>query len=263
MRKIVRIDNVGQTFDTKNGTLAALRDITLDIEEGECIGLVGAAGSGKSALLALIAGLARPTSGVILCNDRAVAGPGPDRALVFQNHALLPWLTCFDNVYLAVERVFGSREGKARLKQRTHDALAQVGLTHAEIRFPHEISAGMKQRVGLARALSMQPRILLLDDPFAALDGLTRANLQEELMRIRATTGTTMVIATHDADEAVLLSDRVMMLSRGPGASVHAVLELNRAHPRDRLLLAQDIQCAELRARIAAFLEGGALRHAA
>ena len=263
MRKIVRIDNVGQTFEAKNGSLEALRDVTLDIGEGECIGLVGPAGSGKSALLGLIAGLARPTSGVILCRDRVVAGPGPDRALVFQNHALLPWVTCFDNVYLAVERVFGSREGKARLKQRTHDALAQVGLTHAEIRFPHEISAGMKQRVGLARALSMQPRMLLLDDPFAGLDGLTRANLQDELMRIRAATGTTMVIATHDADEAVLLSDRVVMLRRGPGASVHAVLELNRAHPRDRFALEQDMQCAAVRTRIVAFLESRGLRHAA
>ncbi|TAH46465.1 MAG: ABC transporter ATP-binding protein [Betaproteobacteria bacterium] len=263
MKKIVRIEDVGQTFDTKNGRFVALRDITLDIEEGECVALVGPAGSGKSALLGLIAGLARPTSGVILCNDRVVAGPGPDRAVVFQNHALLPWLTCFDNVYLAVERVFGSKEGKARLKQRTHDALAQVGLTHAEIRFPHEISAGMKQRVGLARALSMQPRILLLDDPFAALDGLTRANLQDELIKIRATTGTTMVIATHDVDEAVLLSDRVVMLTSGPAATIGGVVDVKLQRPRDRLALASAPVFAEALAAIMERLYKKQLRHAA
>ncbi|ATE58946.1 ABC transporter ATP-binding protein [Thauera sinica] len=263
MRKIVRIEDVGQTFDTKNGRLAALCGITLDIHEGECIGLVGPAGCGKSTLLNLIAGLARPSTGVILCNGRPVAGPAPERTLVFQNHALLPWLTCFDNVYLAVERVFGGREGKAGLKQRTHDALARVGLAHAETRFPHEIPAGMKQRVGLARALSMQPRILLLDDPFAALDTPVRVDLQDELLKILAATGTTVVMATHDVDEAVLLSDRVAMLTRGPGATLGGILEPGRGRPHDRLARTREAAFSEARAKLSAFLENQPLRHAA
>lgn len=263
MKKIVRIENVGQTFDTKNGRFAALHDITLDIHEGECISLIGQAGCGKSTLLNLIAGLVRPTSGMLSCDGRAIAGPAPERAVVFQNPALLPWLTCFDNVYLAVERVFGQKEGKARLKQRTHDALALVGLTHAEIRFPHEISGGMKQRVGIARALSMQPRILLMDEPFGALDALTRANLQDELMKILAVTGSTMVMVTHDIDEAVLLSDRVVMLTNGPAATIGGVLEVDLARPRDRLTLADAPAFARARAAITQFMCAQQLRHAA
>jgi nitrate/nitrite transport system ATP-binding protein len=263
MKKIVQIENVSQTFDTKNGTFTALREISLDIHEGESISLIGHSGCGKSTLLNLIAGLTRPTTGVMLCDGREIAGPGPERAVVFQNHSLLPWLTCFDNVYLAVERVFGMKEGKARLKQRTHDALALVGLTHAEIKFPHEISGGMKQRVGIARALSMQPRILLMDEPFGALDALTRANLQDELMKILATTGATMVMVTHDVDEAVLLSDRVVMLTNGPAATIGEIREVKLERPRDRLALANDLAFAEARAAIMEFLYKKQLKHAA
>lgn len=266
-KKIVQIENVGQTFEItqkrKKSTFTALRDIHLDIFEGESISLIGHSGCGKSTLLNLIAGLTRPTSGVMLCDGREIAGPGPERAVVFQNHSLLPWLSCFDNVHLAVERVFSAKESKAKLKQRTHDALALVGLTHAENKYPHEISGGMKQRVGIARALSMQPRILLMDEPFGALDALTRANLQDELMKILAATRATMVMVTHDVDEAVLLSDRVVMLTNGPAATIGEILEVKLERPRDRLALAHDPQFGECRAAIMEFLYQKQLRVAA
>ncbi|THF61799.1 ABC transporter ATP-binding protein [Pseudothauera nasutitermitis] len=263
MKKIVQIESVGQTFETKKGRFTALRDIHLDIFEGESIALIGHSGCGKSTLLNLIAGLTRPTGGVLLCDGREIAGPGPERAVVFQNHSLLPWLTCFDNVYLAVERVFSAKEPKVRLKERTREALALVGLTHAESKYPHEISGGMKQRVGIARALSMQPRILLMDEPFGALDALTRANLQDELMKILAATRATMVMVTHDVDEAVLLSDRVVMLTNGPAATIGEILEVRLERPRDRLALAHDPQFGECRAALMEFLYQKQLRVAA
>lgn len=263
MKKIVQIENVGQTFDTKNGKFVALRDVNLDIREGEFVTLIGHSGCGKSTLLNLIAGLTKPTSGSMLCDGREIAGPGPERAVVFQNHSLLPWLTCYDNVYLGVERVFGGKEGKAKLKERTHAAMALVGLTHAEIKFPHEISGGMKQRVGIARALAMEPKILLMDEPFGALDALTRANLQDELMKIMAATGATTVMVTHDVDEAVLLSDRVVMLTNGPAATIGEILDVKLEHPRNRLALANDPHFVECRAAILEFLYQKQLKKAA
>lgn len=263
MKKIVQIENVGQTFDTKNGKFVALRDVNLDIREGEFVTLIGHSGCGKSTLLNLIAGLTKPTSGSMLCDSREIAGPGPERAVVFQNHSLLPWLTCYDNVYLGVERVFGGKEGKARLKERTHAAMALVGLSHAEIKYPHEISGGMKQRVGIARALAMEPKILLMDEPFGALDALTRANLQDELMKIMAATGATTVMVTHDVDEAVLLSDRVVMLTNGPAATIGEILDVKLEHPRNRLTLANDPHFVECRAAILEFLYQKQLKKAA
>jgi nitrate/nitrite transport system ATP-binding protein len=263
MKKIVQIENVTQSFDTRNGRFVALRDVRLDIVEGESVSLIGHSGCGKSTLLNLIAGLTRPSSGVMLCDGREITGPGPERAVVFQNHSLLPWLTCFDNVLLAVERVFGARESRAQLKTRTREALALVGLTHAEHKHPHEISGGMKQRVGIARALSMQPRILLMDEPFGALDALTRANLQDELMKILAATQATMVMVTHDVDEAVLLSDRVVMLTNGPAATIGEILEVRLERPRERLALAHDAQFGECRAAIMEFLYQKQVRAAA
>lgn len=263
MKKIVQIENVGQTFDTKNGKFVALRDVNLDIREGEFVTLIGHSGCGKSTLLNLIAGLTKPTSGSMLCDGREIAGPGPERAVVFQNHSLLPWLTCYDNVYLGVERVFGGKEGKARLKERTHAAMALVGLSHAEIKYPHEISGGMKQRVGIARALAIEPKILLMDEPFGALDALTRANLQDELMKIMAATGATTVMVTHDVDEAVLLSDRVVMLTNGPAATIGEILDVKLEHPRNRLALANDPHFVECRAAILEFLYQKQLKKAA
>ena len=203
--KYIQIQSVEQTFKTNKGLFPALRDIHLDIAKGEFVALIGHSGCGKSTLLNLIAGLTTPTAGVLLCANREIAGPGPERAVVFQNHSLLPWLTCFDNVHLGIERVFGATETKAQLKARTDAALAMVGLTHAAQKRPGEISGGMKQRVGIARALAMEPKVLLMDEPFGALDALTRAKLQDELLEIVARTQSTVVMVTHDVDEACLL----------------------------------------------------------
>lgn len=254
MQPAVSIENVGQIFATRNGPFVALRDINLAIANGEFISLIGHSGCGKSTLLNLVAGLTLPTSGVLLCAEREITGPGPDRAVVFQNHSLLPWLTCFQNVHLAVERVFGAAEKKPRLIERTRNALALVGLSHAENKLPREISGGMKQRVGIARALATEPRVLLMDEPFGALDALTRAHLQDELLRIVASTGCTTIMVTHDVDEAVLLSDRIVMLTNGPAATIGDVLTIPLARPRDRLALAADPAYLDCRAAVVDFL---------
>jgi len=263
MEKYVRIESVNMVFDTKKGPFVALQDVNLNVTQGEFITLIGHSGCGKSTLLNLVAGLLQTDEGVLLCAGREIAGPGPERGVVFQNHSLLPWLTCFDNVYLAVERVFGSKEDKAKLKQRTHDALALVGLTHAEYKHPNEISGGMKQRVGIARALAMEPKVLLLDEPFGALDALTRAHLQDELMKIAQATHSTVMMVTHDVDEAVLLSDRIVMLTNGPAATIGEVLSVDLPRPRDRLALANDAQYHRLRGQVLEFLYHRQLRPAA
>ena len=252
--RYVSIHHASMVFDTRNGAFIAIRDINLDIAKGEFVSLIGHSGCGKSTLLNLVAGLATPTSGALLCADREIKGPGPDRGVVFQNHSLLPWMSCFDNVHLAVERVFGATESAAQLKARTHDALALVRLEHATTKRPSEISGGMKQRVGIARALAMQPNVLLLDEPFGALDALTRANLQDELMRIVAATGSTVLMVTHDVDEAVLLSDRIVMMTNGPAATIGEILAVPLARPRERLALAHDAQYIDCRSAVLEFL---------
>ena len=204
-----------------------------------------------------------PSSGVLLCNQREITGPGPDRGVVFQNHSLLPWLTCFENIYLAVERVFGAKESKPKLRQRVKDALSLVNLAHAAEQYPHEISGGMKQRIGIARALSMEPRILLLDEPFGALDALTRATLQDELMRVMGETQATVIMVTHDVDEAVMLSDRIVMLTNGPAATIGEILKIDLPWPRERLQLAHEPKFAEYRAALLDFLYRKQLRRAA
>ena len=238
--RFIQIQGVEQAFKTPKGRFIALRDIDLTVAKGEFVALIGHSGCGKSTLLNLIAGLTRPTQGALLCANREIAGPGPDRAMVFQNHSLLPWLTCFENIYLGVERVFGGTEKKTQLKQRTDDALALVGLTHATHKRPGEISGGMKQRVGIARALAMEPKVLLMDEPFGALDALTRAKLQDELLAIVQKTQSTVVMVTHDVDEAVLLSDKIVMMTNGPAATIGEVLSVNLPRPRNRVELAED-----------------------
>ena len=252
--RYLQIARAGMVFDTDNGSFIALRDIDLDIAQGEFVSLIGHSGCGKSTLLNLVAGLTVPTSGSLLCAEKEIAGPGPDRGVVFQNHSLLPWLTCFDNVYLAVERVFGAREGKAQLKARTDAALALVGLTHAGQKRPGEISGGMKQRVGIARALSMEPQVLLMDEPFGALDALTRAKLQDELLEIVARTQSTVVMVTHDVDEAVLLSDKIVMMTNGPAATIGEVLHVDLPRPRSRVELAEDARYVNYRKAVIDFL---------
>ncbi|MFP8777164.1 ABC transporter ATP-binding protein [Hydrogenophaga sp. RWCD_12] len=252
--KYIDIQNVDQTFKTKKGLFPALRDIHLSVAKGEFVALIGHSGCGKSTLLNLIAGLTTPTSGVLLCADKEIAGPGPERGVVFQNHSLLPWLTCFENIYLAVERVFGATENKAQLKARTEAALALVGLSAAAQKRPGEISGGMKQRVGIARALSMEPKVLLMDEPFGALDALTRAKLQDELLEIVAKTHATVVMVTHDVDEAVLLSDKIVMMTNGPAATIGEVLSVELPRPRNRVALADDPQYQQYRKAVIDFL---------
>ena len=252
--KFLQIQGVEQTFRTAKGMFPALRGIDLAIARGEFVALIGHSGCGKSTLLNLIAGLTTPTAGALICAGREIKGPGPERAVVFQNHSLLPWLTCEGNVHLAVERVFGARESKARLKERTHAALELVGLAHAAHKRPGEISGGMKQRVGIARALSMEPQVLLMDEPFGALDALTRAKLQDELLDIVARTRSTVVMVTHDVDEAVLLSDRIVMLTNGPAATIGEVLDVGIARPRNRVALAEDARYLQCRKAVIDFL---------
>ena len=248
------VDNVDKRFNTKQGEFIAIRDINLRVQRGEFTALIGHSGCGKSTLLNLIAGLDVATSGVLVCAGREISGPGPDRGVVFQNHSLLPWLTCFDNVYLAVERVFSATEKKSQLIARTEAALKMVGLTHAMQKHPNEISGGMKQRVGIARALAIEPAVLLLDEPFGALDALTRAHLQDELMRIVADTKSTVVMVTHDVDEAVLLSDKIVMMTNGPSATIGEILDVKLARPRDRLELAEDTDYHHYRKAVVEFL---------
>ena len=259
--KYIQIHGVEQTFKTNKGPFVALRDINLTVAKGEFVTMIGHSGCGKSTLLNLIAGLTTPTQGSLICANREIAGPGPDRGVVFQNHSLLPWLTCFENVYLAVERVFGQTrdtgipaESRAQLKARTEAALAMVGLTPAAQKRPGEISGGMKQRVGIARALSMEPNVLLLDEPFGALDALTRAKLQDELLQIVAKTHSTVVMVTHDVDEAVLLSDRIVMLTNGPAATIGEILAVDLPRPRDRIELAEDSRYVHYRKAVIDFL---------
>ena len=260
--KYIEIQNVEQTFKTKKGPFCALQNINLTVARGEFVALIGHSGCGKSTLLNLMAGLTMPSQGSLICANREIAGPGPDRAVVFQNHSLLPWLTCFENVYLAVERVFGAgdkstsahSESKAQLKARTDAALAMVGLTPAAQKRPGEISGGMKQRVGIARALCMEPKVLLLDEPFGALDALTRAKLQDELLAIVAATQSTVVMVTHDVDEAVLLSDKIVMMTNGPSATIGEVLAVDLPRPRDRVALAESTQYLHYRKAVIDFL---------
>ena len=253
-KALLRVESVGQTFDTKRGPFIALRDIDLHIHPGEVVALIGHSGCGKSTLLNLISGLTRPSEGVLICNGREIAGPGPERAMVFQNHSLLPWLNCAQNVMLAVEQVFGRKEGKAKLKVRVANALEMVHMTHAADKYPAEISGGMKQRIGIARAFAMEPKLLLMDEPFGALDALTRARLQDELNGVLAKTGATVVMVTHDVDEAVLLSDRIVMMTNGPAATIGEILHVELERPRDRLALATDARYAQYRAAVFDFL---------
>lgn len=254
MDKFVELTAVSKHFDTKKGRFQALADVNLSIARGEFVALIGHSGCGKSTVLNLIAGLLDANEGGLICNGREIDGPGPERAVVFQNHSLLPWMTCFGNVHLAVEKVFGARENKAQLKARTEQALNMVGLSHAMHKHPNEISGGMKQRVGIARALAMEPKVLLMDEPFGALDALTRAHLQDELLRIVGQTQSTVVMVTHDVDEAVLLSDRIVMMTNGPAATVGEILAVDLPRPRDRLALANDQQYHAYRTAVLEFL---------
>ena len=260
MKKIhLNIDHISMEFPTPTGPYVALRDVDLEIEEGEFVSLIGHSGCGKSTVLNVVAGLYQATLGGVVLDGHEVNEPGPERAVVFQNHSLLPWLTAYGNVELAVKQVFGQKnsthyKSKAEMKQWIEHNLHLVHMDHAMHKRPDEISGGMKQRVGIARALAMQPKVLLMDEPFGALDALTRAHMQESLMEIHTELGNTVIMITHDVDEAVLLSDRIVMMTNGPAATIGEVLEVDLPRPRDRVKLAGDEKYNHYRQAVLQFL---------
>jgi nitrate/nitrite transport system ATP-binding protein len=253
-KNYLEISQVGIEFPTEAEPFRALQNVNLSIQQGEFISLIGHSGCGKSTVLNIIAGLYQATEGGIILEGREVDEPGPDRAVVFQNHALLPWLTVYQNVELAVKCVFKKTKTKAEIREWIEHNLELVHMDHAMHKRPGEISGGMKQRVGIARCLAMQPKVLLMDEPFGALDALTRAHLQDSLMEIQHRLGNTVVMITHDVDEAVLLSDRIVMMTNGPAASIGEVLDINLQRPRDRLSLAEDPAFNAYRQQVLRFL---------
>ena len=249
----LELSQVGIDFPTPKGPFTALTDVNLKIKKGEFISLIGHSGCGKSTVLNIVAGLHQATNGGVILDGCEVKEPGPERAVVFQNHSLLPWLSVYKNVELAVKQ---TQKGKSKKDIRDwilHN-LELVHMTHALDKLPSEISGGMKQRVGIARALAMEPKVLLMDEPFGALDALTRAHLQDSLMDIHAELGNTVIMITHDVDEAVLLSDRIVMMTNGPSATIGEVLEVNLPRPRDRLVLADNPEYNRYRHEVLTFL---------
>ncbi|CAA2105101.1 ABC transporter ATP-binding protein [Methylobacterium sp. Leaf93] len=248
------IENVGISFTRSGRTNEVLRDVSVKIDKGEFVSLIGHSGCGKSTVLNIVAGLLKASTGGVLLEEKEVNSPGPDRAVVFQNHSLLPWLTVRENVALAVEKVLKGKKSKAERSEWIDHNLALVNMTHAADRRPNEISGGMKQRVGIARALAMEPKVLLLDEPFGALDALTRAHLQDSLMDIHARLKNAVIMITHDVDEAVLLSDRIVMMTNGPSATVGEILKVDLERPRRRLDLVEDATYTHARAAVLEFL---------
>jgi len=252
--KFLEISKVGIEFPTANGPFCALKDVNFNIEKGEFVSIIGHSGCGKSTVLNIVAGLYQATSGGIILEGKEVNEPGPDRAVVFQSHALMPWLTVYQNVELGVEQVFKGIKNRAEIKEWVEHNLKLVKMDHAMHKMPSEISGGMKQRVGIARCLAMQPKVMLMDEPFGALDALTRASLQDSVMSIQKELDTTVILITHDVDEAVLMSDKIVMMSNGPAAKVGEILEIDLDRPRDRVELSKDAQFNYYRQQVLSFL---------
>lgn len=250
----LELTRVGIEFPTPKGPFCAVRDVDLKIRKGEFVSLIGHSGCGKSTVLNIVAGLYKATTGGVVLNGKEVNEPGPERAVVFQNHSLLPWLTAYENVELGVKRVFKGKKNKAQMREWIEHNLELVHMTHAMHKLPDEISGGMKQRVGIARALAMEPQVLLMDEPFGALDALTRAHLQDSLMEIQNELGNTVIMITHDVDEAVLLSDRIVMMTNGPAATVGEILDVKLPRPRNRLALADNSEYNGYRSAVLRFL---------
>ena len=254
MQGYLTIEQVGKSFDTATGPFTALSNVSLAIQKGEFVSIIGHSGCGKSTLLNIVAGLSQPSTGAVLLDGQVVDEPGPDRAVVFQNHSLLPWLTAYANVRLAVDKVFGKTKSATERDAWTRHNLALVQMSHALDKKPDELSGGMRQRVGIARALAMQPKILLLDEPFGALDALTRAHLQDSVMDIHRETKSTAIMITHDVDEAVLLSDRIVMMTNGPSATIGEICEVRLDRPRRRLEVSDTAEYARCRKQVLRFL---------
>jgi nitrate/nitrite transport system ATP-binding protein len=249
----LELSGIGIDFPTPKGPFTALKNVNLKIAKGEFISLIGHSGCGKSTVLNIVAGLYQATTGGVILDNAEVNEPGPERAVVFQNHSLLPWLSVYKNVELAVKQTRNGRS-KVEMKEWVQHNLELVHMTHAADKLPSEISGGMKQRVGIARALSMEPKVLLMDEPFGALDALTRAHLQDSVMEIHAALGNTVIMITHDVDEAVLLSDRIVMMTNGPSATIGEILEVNLERPRNRLEMADNNQYNKYRHAVLTFL---------
>jgi len=257
------IEKIGVAFQKKGVTSEVLRNVSLSIDRGEYVSIIGHSGCGKSTLLNVVGGLLEPVAGAVILDRKGVSGPGPERAIVFQNHSLLPWLTCYENVKLAVDKVFGSTKSAAERRDWVMHNLQLVQMAHAAAKKPSEISGGMKQRIGIARALAMEPKVLLLDEPFGALDALTRASLQDVVADIHARIGATVMMITHDVDEAILLSDRIVMMTNGPAAGIGEILSVDLPRPRNRLAMADDQRYNQYRHLVLEFLHAGRAARAA
>jgi nitrate/nitrite transport system ATP-binding protein len=254
----LELKNVRKSF----GAAPVLKDVNLSIERGEFVAIVGFSGAGKTTLISLVAGLLQPDSGTATLNDLEITEPGPDRGIVFQNYSLLPWLSVYENIKLAVDQCFPDY-APVKKKEHVERYIAMVNLTPARDKRPGELSGGMRQRVSVARALAMDPQILLLDEPLSALDALTRAALQDEIARIRAETHKTVVLITNDPDEAIYLADRIIPLTAGPGATLGPSFAVEIPRPRDRKAINHDLHFKELRRAIIEFMLKSKGRHAA
>jgi nitrate/nitrite transport system ATP-binding protein len=254
----LELTNVSKSF----GGAAVLKDINLSVEKGEFVAIVGFSGAGKTTLISLIAGLLRPDSGTVKLNDLEITEPGPDRGIVFQNYSLLPWLTVYENIFLAVDAV-NPNWSAAKKQEHVEKHIAMVNLTPARDKKPHELSGGMRQRVSVARGLSIDPQILLLDEPLSALDALTRATLQDEISRIREATHKTVVLITNDPDEGIYLADRIIPLTAGPGATLGPSFAVDIPRPRDRKTINHSESFKKLRREIVEFMLGSKGQRAA
>ncbi|KJH72758.1 nitrate ABC transporter ATP-binding protein [Aliterella atlantica] len=240
------IENVSKIYPTPTGPYTVLDGVELTVREGEFVCLIGHSGCGKSTLLNMVAGFNTPSDGEVRLQSKAVKEPGPDRMMVFQNYCLLPWLTAFENVFLAVDSVFPDKP-TAQKKAIVKEHLAMVGLTEAADKKPTQLSGGMKQRVAIARALSIRPQVLILDEPFGALDAITKEELQEELLKIWQEHQVTVLMITHDIDEALFLADRLVMMTNGPSAKIGEVLNIPFSRPRNRARIMEDPEYYNLR----------------
>ncbi|PSB48778.1 bacitracin ABC transporter ATP-binding protein [Cyanosarcina cf. burmensis CCALA 770] len=247
------IEDVSKVYPTKNGPYTVLKDVNFTAYEGEFICLIGHSGCGKTTLLNMVAGFNKPTTGEVRLQNDRVTEPGPERMMVFQNYSLLPWMTAFDNVYLSIDAVHPNMPA-AQKKALAKEHLAMVGLTEAADKKPRQLSGGMKQRVAIARALAIRPQILILDEPFGALDAITKEELQEELLTIWREHRVTVLMITHDIDEALFLSDRTIMMTNGPSATIGEVVEIPFPRPRQRARIIEDPRYYELRNHILDFL---------
>ncbi|MFS8908975.1 ABC transporter ATP-binding protein [Synechococcus sp. OH2] len=249
------LENVSKTYPTPKGEYPVLRDINLSVCEGEFVCIVGHSGCGKTTLLNMVSGFTQPTSGSVKLKGQPITAPGPDRMVVFQNYSLLPWLTVYENVYLAVQAVF-PQKSQSEKHQIVEEHLNLVGLGEAAQKYPPQISGGMKQRVAIARALAIRPAVLILDEPFGALDAITKEELQEELLRIWEEHRCTVLMITHDIDEALFLADRLVLMTSGPAATIGQIISIPFPRPRDRERMLEDPQYYRLRNSVLSYLYG-------